>query len=698
MIVIHKIKIDMQASAVPEVVNVVQLDSNTRVIQAALYSGNVPFEIGTNASVSLACFKPDRTKCWYDELPNGNPAASVEGNTVSITLAPEVLTVAGSVNAAIVIREGLTDQISTFPFWICVARNPAAGSIISNNYYKVSDLESLNNWMKDVLCCTPQEWTDEQQAQARQNIGAMAAGIQKSLAINSTEDTAADVVLESELRESGTAAIQFYSGGADVGAEHRTILGGLADGENDTDAATVGQVKEMVSQSGGGTVKTVNGIAPDKNGNVEIETGGGSADGAVLYTEQELNDAQQSQARANIGAADVSDIIYEVKSESINLFNPNTVTQKTVANIDYYISEVIPCSVGDVVYVKTINESNKITSIQYGLWLIATNGSEVFVSGGRMLEYTVENHTAIPELLGVKIGFRVDSVPIENLSKMMVTINTNPTVFEPWGEEIVRERTNLVEKSIKCIPQTLTEEEKSQARANIGAVGENTGSAEKTFKKVLVIGDSISTDYYGNYPKWVTVLKNEGFFPANTTNDSIHATGFVARYNNEPNDFISRITAIADKNTYDLVVIFGGINDFIGSTPLGGIEGETDITTYFKPAVDYFFDYLVNNFTQARIVVLSPLRTYRIYPNTAGFKASEYTSYICDVAKFYCLPVLNLTEESGFCPFNEKFSNMWTFTGWTGGDGTKGDGVHPSEEYEAKFLAPMIKNFLKRFI
>ena len=62
MIVIHKIKIDMQASAVPEVVNVVQLDSNTRVIQAALYSGNVPFEIGNNASVSLACFKPDRTR------------------------------------------------------------------------------------------------------------------------------------------------------------------------------------------------------------------------------------------------------------------------------------------------------------------------------------------------------------------------------------------------------------------------------------------------------------------------------------------------------------------------------------------------------------------------------------------------------------------------------------------------------------
>ena len=261
MIVIHKIKIDMQASAVPEVVNVVQLDNNTRVIQAALYSGNVPFEIGNNASVSLACFKPDRTKCWYDELPNGNPAASVEGNTVSITLAPEVLTVAGSVNAAIVIREGLTDQISTFSFWICVARNPAAGSIISNNYYKVSDLESLNSWMKDVLCCTPQEWTDEQQAQARQNIGAMKQPAESdSINFNSSElknvssiefvhrnedgaQTGGVFVYsdENKLDEYGELFSRLWVEASDADS---VVIGGLRDGILDGDVATVGQVKK----------------------------------------------------------------------------------------------------------------------------------------------------------------------------------------------------------------------------------------------------------------------------------------------------------------------------------------------------------------------------------------------------------------------------------------------------------------------
>lgn len=222
-------------------------------------------------------------------------------------------------------------------------------------------------------------------------------------------------------------------------------------------------------------------------------------------------------------------------------------------------------------------------------------------------------------------------------------------------------------------------------------------------KKVLIMGDSISSDAYGNYTKWVTVLRDEGFLPSTVVNNSQHATGFVARYTGEDanaqNDFIDRITAITDKDSYNLVVIFGGINDYIQNIPLGGGSGQTDRDTYFKPAVDYFFDYLVKNFVQARIVVISPLRTYNIYKNTAGGSQAtghyqtEYTDYIRTVAKNYCLPVLNLTEESGFCPFVDEFKNKWTLvpSGYT-----SADGVHPNKEYQEQYLAPMIKGFLQQ--
>lgn len=228
-----------------------------------------------------------------------------------------------------------------------------------------------------------------------------------------------------------------------------------------------------------------------------------------------------------------------------------------------------------------------------------------------------------------------------------------------------------------------TEKDITELKANI--------STTVASSKVLVIGDSISTDSYGNYKKWVTDLIAEGFLPSDTTNSSQHATGFVARYNNQPNDFISRIKAISDPSQYDLVIVFGGINDYIQNIPMGEETG-TDYTVSFKPAVNEFFNYLIQNFTQARICVLLPLRTYATWQNSVDEYQQAYGDYIKQVAKSYCLPILNLTEDSGFCPYISTFSDMWTLQP----EGYQShDGVHPNEEYERRFLAPMIKHFLQ---
>lgn len=216
-------------------------------------------------------------------------------------------------------------------------------------------------------------------------------------------------------------------------------------------------------------------------------------------------------------------------------------------------------------------------------------------------------------------------------------------------------------------------------------VSYNTG-ASLADKKVLIIGDSISTDAYGNYKKWATNLIENGFFVSDkVTNNSYHATGFVATYSESgsvvADTFKNRLQAISGKSSYDLVITFGGINDYIQ-----GIDFDT-----FKTAVDSYFEYLVKNFVQARIVVITPLRTYNVYKNTAGHFQTEYSDYIKTVAKSYCLPVLNLTEDSGYYPFVDEFKQMWTLTpsGFV-----NPDGVHPTAEYSAKYLAPMIAEYL----
>lgn len=212
-------------------------------------------------------------------------------------------------------------------------------------------------------------------------------------------------------------------------------------------------------------------------------------------------------------------------------------------------------------------------------------------------------------------------------------------------------------------------------------------------KKVLVIGDSISADYYGEYPKWVTMLVDEGFFPADTTNSSVHATGFVARYNGGENSFISRIEEIENKENFDLVVIFGGINDYIQGIPMGESGGEK--STHFIPAVEYFFAEIINGFPQARIAVLLPLHTYATWNNSVGHIQEDYSEHIKATAKKYHLPFLNLMDESGFAPEITAFRERWTLKP-KGYDST--DGVHPTEEYERRFLAPMIKDFLKKLL
>lgn len=236
--------------------------------------------------------------------------------------------------------------------------------------------------------------------------------------------------------------------------------------------------------------------------------------------------------------------------------------------------------------------------------------------------------------------------------------------------------------------------------------------------KVLVIGDSISTGdnpygfpNYGNYDKWVDNLKTWGFFPADTVNNSLHASGFVAENPNTKlkigdvsykNSFLERTKYLVDKgdidlSTFDLIVVFGGINDFKDTSVEMGTAGSGD-TTKFIPALEEFYKYLLENAIQARICVILPLRvsfgdTFR------NVTIWEFSDAIKSVIRTYSLPYLDLTTQSGFCPGGNigrtLFNPMWT----RDFDGTgNGDGVHPNAAYNLKYLSPQIMRFIRSII
>ena len=211
-------------------------------------------------------------------------------------------------------------------------------------------------------------------------------------------------------------------------------------------------------------------------------------------------------------------------------------------------------------------------------------------------------------------------------------------------------------------------------------------------KKVLVVGDSISVGrtspiQYLRITNWVDCLCDEGFFDeAKVTNSSIHATGFRKTLSEEAGtDFYSRIQAIESPESYDVVILFGGINNFIGNSKMDD----------FKAGVDEFFAYVVEHFINARFLVISPLHAFA---NWQGSNQSDYTDYIKFVTKSYGLPLLNATDESGWMPHIEVFRNKYSIHINNDPSNPEHDGVHPTTEYNKKFLAPYFKGFLRQFI
>lgn len=142
-------------------------------------------------------------------------------------------------------------------------------------------------------------------------------------------------------------------------------------------------------------------------------------------------------------------------------------------------------------------------------------------------------------------------------------------------------------------------------------------------------------------------------------------------------DFCQRVEEM-DKDA-DLVVIFGGTNDFgHGDAPFGE-EGDRTSDTFIG-ACHQLFRRAIENYPTAKIVVMTPLhRLEEDELDCKGRTLSEYVEAIRKVAEFYSLPVIDLWKNSGIQPrvdaIKEKFCP---------------DGLHPNDAGHQK-LADVIE-------
>lgn len=137
MIVTHELTIDLkERGAVPKV-EATQDDRYTRDLAITLVSGGESWPVPGDAAVVIRYRKSDGVGGEYDTLPDGSTAWQAEGNVLTLALAPQVLTVPGTVMLSVTLIRG-QEMISLFSVAIHVRRSVRAIAAESVPYRNVS--------------------------------------------------------------------------------------------------------------------------------------------------------------------------------------------------------------------------------------------------------------------------------------------------------------------------------------------------------------------------------------------------------------------------------------------------------------------------------------------------------------------------------------------------------------------------------
>lgn len=150
--------------------------------------------------------------------------------------------------------------------------------------------------------------------------------------------------------------------------------------------------------------------------------------------------------------------------------------------------------------------------------------------------------------------------------------------------------------------------------------------------------------------------------------------------------FASRVDAIDED--CDLVVVFGGTNDFgHGDAPMGTPEDRTVDT--FWGACHVLCEKLINRFPKSQIVFMSPLHRENEdsprgdnKPEPVGI-LSDYVEALHTVTRRFSIPFLDLFQVSGITPKVPVYKTLYM-----------PDGLHPNDAGHER-IAQRLKGFLE---
>lgn len=173
MQVTKNITLDLLETGSPVIIKAKQNDRNTRYIAAHLYVDGLAYPVPSGTEIAFRYKKPDGTAGFYDALQDNSPAITVSGNTVTVELVEQVLTVAGCVHCEINMYNAASEKLTTFTFEISVEESVLTDAeIISSDYYNLLTSE-IAKALQAVTDATEQAENAAQSAQEAADSAAM---------------------------------------------------------------------------------------------------------------------------------------------------------------------------------------------------------------------------------------------------------------------------------------------------------------------------------------------------------------------------------------------------------------------------------------------------------------------------------------------------------------------------------------------
>jgi lysophospholipase L1-like esterase len=214
-------------------------------------------------------------------------------------------------------------------------------------------------------------------------------------------------------------------------------------------------------------------------------------------------------------------------------------------------------------------------------------------------------------------------------------------------------------------------------------------------KPWYVLGDSISTGI-GDGDGANNNFANKPYHYVLSRERNIRVqVGAVSGYN--VSQLYNNIVVNMPPTAYapDLITVMIGTNDHGFATALGAITDIPASGTSFYAVYRKLIEYLITNFPNASIGLITPIQrsvggsgTDGNVANAAGFTLRQYCDAVVALGNYYSIPILDWYTNLGFSPYND--TQKATFY-----CGTTPDGTHPNDLGHLKMSAK-VGDFIER--